>query len=204
MMPCPTPAALITRSKTVPSTSARAPQPCSAGSCSTYCAGSGRAPPGDKVRKLLGTKSWLEGLDLDAVQQGASLTLTPEQLAEARRLKARWDEITPANVRLGLRQKGVDMRIGLDIASITLKRQADIILLVAGDSDFVPAAKLARREGVEFILDPLWQAINADLFEHIDGLQSGLRKPKSKAAVAAIEAADAANLPPEPNEPEDD
>jgi hypothetical protein len=75
---------------------------------------------------------------------------------------------------------------------------------VAGDSDFVPAAKLARREGVEFILDPLWQAINADLFEHIDGLQSGLRKPKSKAAVAAIEAADAANLPPEPNEPEDD
>lgn len=162
------------------------------------------APPGDKVRKILGTKSWLASLDLDAVQQGASLTLAPEQVVEARRLKARWDAITPDNVRLGLRQKGVDMRIGLDIASITLKRQADIILLVAGDSDFVPAAKLARREGVEFILDPLWQAINADLFEHIDGLQSGLRKPKAKAAAAAIEAADAANLPPEPTEPEDE
>ncbi len=48
---------------------------------------------------------------------------------------------------------------------------------VAGDSDFVPAAKLARREGIEFILDPLWQQVNADLFEHIDGLQSGLKKP---------------------------
>lgn len=161
------------------------------------------APPGDKVRRVLATKSWLESLELDALGEGEALTLSPEQLAEARRLKTRWDAITPDNVRLGLRQKGVDMRIGLDIASITLKRQADIILLVAGDSDFVPAAKLARREGVEFILDPLWQAINADLFEHIDGLQSGLRKPKSKAAVAAIEAADAANLPPEPNEPED-
>ena len=76
-----------------------------------------------------------------------------------------------------LRQKGVDMRIGLDIASITLKRQADIIILVSGDSDFVPAAKLARREGIQFILDPLWQSISPDLSEHIDGLRSGFHKP---------------------------
>ena len=72
-----------------------------------------------------------------------------------------------------LRQKGVDMRIGLDIATITLKNQADVIILVSGDSDFVPAAKLARREGVTFILDPLWQNISADLSEHIDKLTSG-------------------------------
>jgi hypothetical protein len=37
--------------------------------------------------------------------------------------------------------------------------------------------KLARRQGVQFILNPLWQSVNADLFEHIDGLQSGLTKP---------------------------
>ncbi|MCB1946992.1 MAG: NYN domain-containing protein [Thauera sp.] len=72
------------------------------------------------------------------------------------------------------------MRIGLDIASLTLKKQADTIILVAGDSDFVPAAKLARREGMEFILDPLWQQVNEDLFEHIDGLQSGLKRPASR------------------------
>ena len=53
------------------------------------------------------------------------------------------------------------MRIGLDIASITLKKQANIIVLVSDDSDFVPAAKLARREGVRFILDPLWQNVPA-------------------------------------------
>ena len=46
-------------------------------------------------------------------------------------------------------QKGVDMRIGLDIASMAFKRQVDQIVLIAGDSDFVPAAKLARREGIE-------------------------------------------------------
>jgi len=41
----------------------------------------------------------------------------------------------------------------------------------------VPAAKLTRREGIKFILDPLWQQVNADLFEHIDSLQSGLERP---------------------------
>lgn len=72
------------------------------------------------------------------------------------------------------------MRIGLDIASITLKGQANIIILVSGDADFVPAAKMVRREGVQFVLDPLWQNISPDLFEHIDGLRSGFSKPKDK------------------------
>ena len=73
-----------------------------------------------------------------------------------------------------LRQKGVDMRIGLDIASITLKRQADTIVLVSGDTDFVPAANLARREGARFFLDPLGRTVSPTLFEHIDGLLDGL------------------------------
>ena len=83
------------------------------------------------------------------------------------------DDFAPA-----LRQKGVDMRIGLDIASLTLKGHADTIILVSGDADFVPAAKLARREGVRFILDPLWHNIPADLNEHIDGLTSGFPRPR--------------------------
>jgi len=92
------------------------------------------------------------------------------------------NDLSDADFAPALRQKGVDMRIGLDIASITLKRQADVIVLVSGDSDFVPAAKLARREGVRFILDPLWQNVPRDLFEHIDGLRSGFYKPQSKKA----------------------
>ena len=69
------------------------------------------------------------------------------------------------------------MRIGLDIATITLKKQADTIILVSGDSDFEQAAKLARREGVTFILDPLWQNVSSDLLEHIDRLRSGFYNP---------------------------
>ncbi len=45
-------------------------------------------------------------------------------------------------------------------------------ILISGDSDFVPAAKLARREGIDFILDPLGAHIKSDLFEHIDGLRT--------------------------------
>lgn len=86
-------------------------------------------------------------------------------------------DLTDEDFTLPLRQKAVDMRIGTDIASLTLKKQVTTIVLVAGDSDFVPASKLARREGVQVILDPLWRSVAPELFEHIDGLKSGLPKP---------------------------
>lgn len=50
--------------------------------------------------------------------------------------------------------------------------QVDQIILISGDRDSVPAAKLARREGIDFILDPLWASIKPNLHEHIDGLRS--------------------------------
>lgn len=96
---------------------------------------------------------------------------------ELENLVKSWQQIREHDVRLELRQKGVDMRIGLDIATLTLKRQVDTIVLVTGDSDFVPAAKLARREGVEFLLDPLWQQVNDELSEHVDGVASVFPKP---------------------------
>jgi uncharacterized LabA/DUF88 family protein len=71
-----------------------------------------------------------------------------------------------------VRQKGVDMRIAVDISSLAMKKQVNQIVLVSGDADFVPAAKLARREGVDFILDPMWGKIQPNLYEHIDGLRS--------------------------------
>jgi len=86
-------------------------------------------------------------------------------------------DLTDSDFSPGLRQKAVDMRIGLDIASITLKKQASKIILVSGDADFVPAAKLARREGVKITLDPLWQNPSADLNEHIDQLRNGTYRP---------------------------
>ena len=60
------------------------------------------------------------------------------------------------------------MRIGLDIASLTLKKHVDIIVLVTGDSDFVPAMKFARREGAQLFLVPLGSKVTDDVREHCD------------------------------------
>jgi len=89
-------------------------------------------------------------------------------------LSDEWNSLGEADVTLELRQKGVDMRLGMDIASIVLKKQANTLVLVTGDSDFVPVAKLARREGAEVILDPMRQNIQPALQEHVDDLYSVL------------------------------
>lgn len=70
---------------------------------------------------------------------------------------------------LSLVQKGVDMKIGLDIATLAYKKLVDKIVLIVGDSDFVPAAKLARTEGIDFVLDSLGADIRDSLSLHIDG-----------------------------------
>lgn len=77
-------------------------------------------------------------------------------------------------------QKGVDMRIGLDIASMAYKKQVNQIVLISGDSDFVPAAKLARREGIDFVLDPLGSKVKDNLLEHIDGMRTVDNQFKAK------------------------
>lgn len=79
-------------------------------------------------------------------------------------------QLTETDFSCNIEQKGVDMRIGMDISSLAFKKQVDQIILISGDSDFVPAAKQARREGIDFILNPMGSVIKKDLFEHIDGL----------------------------------
>ncbi|OYX15779.1 MAG: NYN domain-containing protein [Algoriphagus sp. 32-45-6] len=91
--------------------------------------------------------------------------------------KIKIEELTEEDVQFDFTQKMVDIKIGLDIASMTLKHQVDQIILISGDSDFVPAAKLARREGIDFLLDPMWNPIKPHLFEHIDGLVSKIKRP---------------------------
>lgn len=84
-------------------------------------------------------------------------------------------DLNEKDFALDVDQKGVDMKIGVDIASLAYKKQVDRIILISGDSDFVPAAKLARREGIDFILDPLGAMIKPELKEHIDGLRSHVK-----------------------------
>lgn len=101
--------------------------------------------------------------------------IKPEVCTELFAGRKKFDEIAADDIKLNLRQKEVDMKIGVDIASLTLKKQVSAIVLISGDGDFVPAAKLARREGIDFILDPMRVPVSPGLFEHIDGLHCAFK-----------------------------
>lgn len=101
-------------------------------------------------------------------------------LKELRLGSKKWEELQDDDWYYASRQKAVDSRIAVDIASLAFKKQVSRIILIAGDADFVPASKLARREGIDFILDPLHNHINPSLYEHIDGCHSKGLKPKPR------------------------
>ena len=111
-------------------------------------------------------------LRLGTLKDNGNWMLHPEITKELLSGKKKLEDLKEDDVYMEIRQKGIDMKIGVDISSLALKKLVDTIILVAGDADFVPAAKLARREGIDFILHPMFAHIDPDLFEHIDGLSS--------------------------------
>jgi uncharacterized LabA/DUF88 family protein len=67
-----------------------------------------------------------------------------------------------------LKQKGVDIKIGLDVAWVSFNHIAKNIVLITGDSDFVPIIKTARRNGVFVYLFTLNHNIKKELPENVD------------------------------------
>lgn len=70
-------------------------------------------------------------------------------------------------------QKGVDMKIGIDIASLAYKKLVDRIVLVTNDTDLIPAVKLARINGIQVRIVNLDSMHNlfkahADMHEALD------------------------------------
>ena len=116
-------------------------------------------------------------LRLGHLSEDSNWIIRPQRMHDLLRGKLDFASLTDGDFTDETRQKGVDMRVGIDIESLAFKKQVDQIILVAGDADFVPAAKLARREGIDFILDPMWNPIHPLLNEHIDGLQSTCPNP---------------------------
>lgn len=76
--------------------------------------------------------------------------------------------LAPEDLAPSVEQKGVDLRIGLDVALLSLKHLVDTIVLVTGDSDLIPAMKLARREGLWIYLDTMGHEVRSELVEHAD------------------------------------
>lgn len=136
----------------------------------------------DEFHKALLKKRKLAMRRGELAESQAYYYLKPESLSDVLSQKKSLTELTEDDFRLDVKQKGVDMRIGLDVASLAYGKYVDQIVLIAGDSDFIPVAKMARRSGIDFILDPMNQNIKQKLSEHIDGLEThtDLMSPDNK------------------------
>ena len=76
--------------------------------------------------------------------------------------------LTGADLVPNIEQKGVDLRIGLDIARLALREMVGTLVVVTGDSDFIPAFKFSRREGVRVYLHHMGHSISRELKVHTD------------------------------------
>lgn len=108
----------------------------------------------------------------ELAESQANYVLKPASLSALLSGEKPISNLTTADFKIDVKQKGVDMRIGLDVASLAYGQYVDQIVLIAGDSDFIPVAKMARRNGIDFILDPMKQYIKPNLSEHIDGIET--------------------------------
>lgn len=95
--------------------------------------------------------------------------------------------VQPADLEPVIKQKRVDMKIGLDIAWLAGKGIVQKLILATADTDFVPAMKFARREGVQVVIATLDGKLRRELREHADEVRL-VKLPKSaskKPATAA-------------------
>jgi uncharacterized LabA/DUF88 family protein len=66
-------------------------------------------------------------------------------------------------------QKGLDLRIGLDIAKIIETRAADRLLLISSDTDLIPALDLARNSGLQVMgVDFPSGPLHGEILSHFD------------------------------------
>lgn len=90
-------------------------------------------------------------------------------------------DLTDNDFKPLIEQKAVDMKLGLDITFIAIKKLSDLIVIITGDADIVPVLKFARREGMQVCLDPLRHPIRPELSEHVDFIATYLQeKPKAR------------------------
>lgn len=77
-------------------------------------------------------------------------------------------------------QKGVDMRIGLDIATYATNRSVERIILITGDTDCLPALKFARTAGLQIVIVQFpRQRLAKELLWHSD-FQRQIEWPKQQ------------------------
>ena len=84
-------------------------------------------------------------------------------------------ELEGSDFSIKVTQKGVDIKMGLDIAWLATKKIVDILVVMTTDIDMVPAMEFARKEGLTVFLATFGKKPSWSLIEHSDRV---LKKPK--------------------------
>lgn len=81
--------------------------------------------------------------------------------------------LTDDDFKPDFEQKGVDMRIGLDMATFSERRSVDRVILLTGDTDCIPAMKHARKAGLQVALVNMPDhRLSGELLCHTDFLRA--------------------------------
>lgn len=118
--------------------------------CAPYV-GTLRAPVSGKELQFSGSDTWLRDLaqrNLFAIRTG----ILKFRGFKPKKIPVSGRQLTDDDFRPDFEQKGVDMRIGLDMANFANQRTADRLILITGDTDCVPAMKYARIAGLQVAL----------------------------------------------------
>lgn len=135
--------------------------------CAPY-RGTTKLPVSGNEHEFTGSDHWLRDLakrDLIAVRRGVLKFrgFKPKKIPIAAK------ELTDDDFAPDFEQKGVDMRIGLDMANFCTTKSVDRIILVSGDTDCLPAMKHCRIEGLQIVLIRMHKHKPApELLEHSD------------------------------------
>jgi uncharacterized LabA/DUF88 family protein len=135
--------------------------------CAPYV-GDVKLPVSGNVKQFAGSDKWMADLaskDLFAVRRG----VLKFRGFKPKRTPVNPGQISDADFQADFEQKGVDMRIGLDIATYSSNRSIDRICLVSNDTDCVPALKYGRRSGLQIVIIELPGAkVAPELVMHSD------------------------------------
>lgn len=118
---------------------------------------------------------------LGEAREADTWKLNEDALADLLGKRITVDDLADEDFTPDSHPKGIELRMGVDLATLAYKRQVQQVVLLTGDGAFSSAAELLRHEGVDVVLDPMWQNISEDLFSYIDGLRSTC-PPQDRAA----------------------
>jgi uncharacterized LabA/DUF88 family protein len=138
--------------------------------CAPYT-GQARLPVSGTMRQFGGSDEWLKELsrkDLFAVRGGVLKFrgFKPKNIPVT---TTGGPPVQDTDFSPDFEQKGVDMRIGLDIALFSDTRSVDRIVLVSNDTDCIPAMKHGRKAGLQVVIVELPGGhVAPELLSHAD------------------------------------